>query len=153
VSEVLRRSAQHGRAADVDHLDRLLLTHAVAAGDVAERVEVDADQIERANALLVERGEVLLVVSPCEDRRVDARVERLHAATEHLGHSGQLLDALDVEPDLGLEEVGGAAAGDQLAAELGEPARELLEAPLVVDGDQRAQSCFTTSRRTRCSAA
>jgi hypothetical protein len=53
-------------------------------------------------------------------------MKRLHAAAEHLGHSGQLLDALDVESDFCLEEVGGAAARDQLATEVREPARELL---------------------------
>ena len=36
VREVLRRGAQHRRAADVDHLDRLGLGHAAAAGDGRE---------------------------------------------------------------------------------------------------------------------
>jgi hypothetical protein len=39
-------------------------------------------------------------------------MQGLHAAPEHLGDSGELLDALDVQADLGLEVVGGAAARD-----------------------------------------
>ena len=66
------------------------------------------------------------LVAPREDRRVDPRVERLDAAAEHLGRPGQLLDARDSRPRL-LERVGGAAAGDQLDAEVGEPACEVLE--------------------------
>ena len=38
-------------------------------------------------------------------------------------------------------------------AEVGEPARELLQARLVVDGDQCAHSSVTTSGRIRCSTA
>src|SRR6266571_5104232 len=44
MGEVLRGAAQHRRPADVDHLDSLLLPDAVTAGDLAERIEVDADE-------------------------------------------------------------------------------------------------------------
>src|SRR5438874_4788207 len=39
---------------------------------------------------------------------------------------------------------GGPARGDDLPAELGESAREVVEPGLVVDGYQRAQSSLTT---------
>ena len=39
-----------------------------------------------------------------------------------------------------LEVRGGAAGGDERPAELGEAAREVVKAGLVVDGDQRAHS-------------
>ena len=83
---------------------------------------------------------------------MDARVERLHAAAEHLRELGHALDARHLEAEL-LEVRGRAAARDELAAELGEPPRELVEPRLVVDRDQRAHSSLTTSGSSRCSTA
>jgi hypothetical protein len=62
---------------------------------------------------------------------------------------------LDVEPDLTLEKLGGSAARDELEPELGQAAGELLQARLVVDGDQctALQSSLTTSGSRRCSTA
>ena len=93
VGEVLRRAAQHRRPADVDHLDRLLLADAVPRGDLVERVEVDADQVEQLDPVLGERRQVGLDVAPGEETRVDVRVERLHPTAEHLRELGQLVDA------------------------------------------------------------
>ena len=93
------------------------------------------------------------MVTARKDRGMNARVQRLHASAEHLGYACELLDPLDVEADLGLEEIGGPAARDELEAELVETARELLQPCLVVDGDQRAHSSRTTSGRSRCSTA
>src|SRR5439155_22480694 len=135
VREVLRSTAQHRRAADVDHLDGFLLPHAVAARDVAERIEVHADEVEGPDLVLLERRRVFVVVAPREDRCMDREVQRLHAASEHLRDAGQLLDPLDVETDLALEEVSGAAARYEPEPELRQPARELLQARLVVAGD------------------
>ena len=81
---------------------------------------------------------------------VDARMERLHAAAEHLGEIGQRLDALDRQAEA-LEVAGGAAARDEAPAELGEPAREDVEAGLVEGRDQRAHSSSTTRGSRRCS--
>ena len=53
VREILRRSAQHRRTADVDHFDGFFLTDSVASGDLAERIEVDADEVERLDLLLL----------------------------------------------------------------------------------------------------
>jgi hypothetical protein len=52
----------------------------VARHDLRERVEADADEVERPDVVLVERGEVVRMVAPREDRRVDARMQRLDAA-------------------------------------------------------------------------
>ncbi len=57
---VLRRRPQHRGAADVDHLDGVVLAHAPAPGDLRERIEVHAHELERPDAELVERERVLL---------------------------------------------------------------------------------------------
>jgi hypothetical protein len=84
---------------------------------------------------------------------MDVGMESLDAAAEHLCDSRQLLDPFDLEPDVVLEKVRGAAACHQLEAEVGQPPGELLQARLVVDRDQCAQSSLTTSGRIRCSTA
>src|SRR5437763_7135487 len=153
VREVLGCPAQHRGTADVDHLHRFLFADAVTPGDVAERIEVDADEVERTDRLLVERRNVIGIVAAREDGGVDPGVERLDAPAQHLGDAGELLHPLDVEPDFVLEKVRGSAACDELEAELCQAAGERLQTGLVVDGDQRAQSSATTSGRMRCSTA
>jgi hypothetical protein len=53
-------------------------------------------------------------------------MERLDAAAEHGCCAGQFLDLFNLEAGLVLEEVCGAAACDELEAEIGQTARELL---------------------------
>jgi len=55
---------------------------------------------------------------------VDPRVQSLHSPAEELRDLGQVLDPRDVDPGL-REMVGGAAARDDLDAQLGEALREL----------------------------
>ena len=57
--------------------------------------------------------------------------------------------------DLGFELVASGGTADFLENEagVGQPPRELLQAGLVVNGDQCAQSSLTTSGRIRCSTA
>ena len=144
---VLRRRPQHRRAADVDHLDGVLLAHAPPPGDLRERIEVHAHELERPDAELVERERVLCAVGPREDRRVHLRVQRLHAPAEQLAGAGQLLDERHAELVL-LDEGRRASARDELHAELREAARERVEAGLVVDGEERALDHSVSSRST-----
>ena len=150
--EVLGRGAQHRGPADVDHLDGLLLADAVAGGDLCERIEVHDDEIEREDLVLLECRDVLRAIAAGEDPGVDPRVQRLHAPVEHLRCGGHVLDPLDGQAEL-LDERGGAATCDEHAAELRESLRQLVEARLVVDRNQRAQSSLTTCGRSLCSTA
>ena len=150
--EVLGGGAQHRRAADVDHLDGLLLADPELGDHRGERVEVGTDEVERLDPLVGERGEVVGAVAAGEDAAVDARVQRLHAAAEHLGRRGDDLDA-GRRRGRALDVLGGAAARHQLEAQLGQAAREVVEAGLVVHGDQRAHSSPTTFGSSRCSTS
>ena len=77
------------------------------------------------------------LVAQREQPAVDARMQRLHAAVHHLRHAG---DAADVgHGEAGLDErLRRAAGGEDLDAALGKRAREVDDAGLVGDGDQRA---------------
>ena len=137
VLEVLRRGAEHRRAADVDHLDGLLLAHVLPARDLREGIEVDADEVERLDSVLLERLHVRLHAAPREDRAVDPRMQRLDAAAEHLGHVGERIDRRDREAELG-DVRGGSPARDELDAKLCQAGGEPVEARLVEDGDERS---------------
>ena len=112
-----------------------------------ERVEVDADEVERLDPVLGERGDVVL--RPSRRARMPAWMRGCSVLTRPpsiSGNSVRLSTRVTVEAEL-LEVRRRAAARDELAAELGEPARELVEPGLVVDRDQRAHSSLTTSRQ------
>jgi hypothetical protein len=108
------------------------------------------------DVVLVERRQVVRVVAPGQDRRVDARMQRLDPAAEQLRDLGQLLDARDLDAVL-RKMVGGPAAGDDLDPELDEPRRELRQPFLVVGRNERALdqeiSSLTVSGSSRCSAS
>ena len=135
MQEVLRGCPQHGRAPDVDHLDRLLLASVLAVRDLLERVEVDADEIERLDLVLVKRTDILRMITPREDARVDARVQGLHTPTEQLRRRGDVGYLRHLTAVL-LQHSRGATARDQLDPEIREPLREDIETGLVVDRDQ-----------------
>src|SRR5262249_44655162 len=150
VGEVLCGAPQHRRTADVDRLDRVFLRHATPGSDLLERIEVDADEVERFDAVLLERGDVLGLVAAREDAGVNTGMERLDAPAEHLGRSRDLLDVLDRQPDR-LERGRGVPARHQPPAKRDEPARERVHAGLVPGRDQRAHTSLTTSGSSRCS--
>ena len=75
-------------------------------------------------------------VAAREQAAVDLRVQRLDAAVEHLGKAGVLGDLGDREAGVG-EQLGRAAGRQQLDAERRQLARELDDAGLVGNGDQR----------------
>ena len=111
---VLGRRADHRRAADVDVLDRLALAHVEPGDGLLERIEVDADQVDRLDPLGLERGHVLAVVAAREQRRVQPRVQRLHPPVEQLGGAGELGHVGDLDSRLA-DRRGGAAGGEDLA--------------------------------------
>jgi hypothetical protein len=152
VREVLRRAAQHRRAADVDHLDRVGLGDPAPGRHLLERVEIDADEVECLDVVLLESCDVIRLVPAGEDAGVDARVERLHAPAEHLRRVRHRLDMLDRQADR-LERGSGVPARDEPPAEPHQPARERVQAGLVPGRDQRTQSSLTTSGSSRCSTA
>ena len=101
-----------------------------------ERVEVDADEVDRLDPLRLERRHVLGVVAPREQRGVQPRVQRLHPPVEDLRRAGELGDVGDLDPGLA-QRRRGAAGGEDLDPELAQPAGEVGDPGLVGDRDQR----------------
>ena len=124
VGPVFGRGSHHGGTADVDQLD---------GGVGAERVQVAHHQTDGLDALPVQVGEVGGCGPVGQDASVEPGVEGLDPPTEQLGRPGDGLDR--GVRDAGRFQGGGrAAAGDELMAQLGQAAGEVLQTGLVVDG-------------------
>ena len=131
---VLGGRAHHRGAADVDLLDALVGRGARLDG-LGERVEVGDDQVERLDLEVGQLLHVALEATVGQDAGVHPRVQGLDAPVEALGEAGEVLDLGDRQAQA-LDQRGGAARGDQGDAGVVQPADELLEAGLVVHGDQ-----------------
>ena len=127
VRAVLRRGPDHRRPSDVHRLD---------GGLRFEGVKVADDKVDRRDVLSGEVVEMRLGRPVGKDAGMDGRVQGLHAPPQHLGHARDLGDFGVIDPGC-LECLGGTPAGDELDAEGGEAARELLESRLVMDREQR----------------
>ena len=77
------------------------------------------------------------VVADGEDAAVDARMQRLDPAVEHLGKAGHLGDVAHGQAGVG-QRLARAAGGDQFDAEGGQAAGEVDQAGLVADAEQGA---------------
>ena len=137
VLPVLGRRADHRGAADVDVLDRVV-ERAVRLRDRRfERIKIDDQQVDRPDAVLVDRGDVGRDVAPREQAAVDLRMQRLHAPVEHLGKAGVVGDLDHRQAGVG-EQLRGAAGGQQLDLQRRERGREGDHTGLVGNGKQRA---------------
>jgi hypothetical protein len=90
VREVLCGGPQQRDPADVDLLERVSERRALFRHCFLERVEVDDDHVDGLDALLLERGDVALLIRQRQDGPVDARVQRLDAAVQDLRGSRQV---------------------------------------------------------------
>ena len=88
IAPILRRRADHGRAADVDVLDRFFESDSIFSDRRFERIEVDDYHVDGLNIVFVHRRDVVRIVPESEKRPVDFRMESFHTAVHHLGKSG-----------------------------------------------------------------
>ena len=120
---VAGRRAEERRAADVDHLDRLVDADQLRPDLRRERLDVDDDEVDQADAVLDELRQLRGDVAPGEDPGVDRRVERLDLAADQGRDAGQLGDRPDLDA-VGGEVLAGAVGGEDLDAEAEEVAGE-----------------------------
>src|SRR5205085_9460993 len=95
------------------------------------------DEVDRDDAVMMTLLLVHAVAAPVEDPAVHQRMERLHAPAEELRESGDLPHVAD--GDAGAAEGGGGAAGGyDLHAVAHQTGRQLAQAGLVPDRQERA---------------
>ena len=93
---VLRRGADHGRAADVDILDAVGEIAAARDG-VLERIKIDHQQIDRPDAVAAHRIGVGGIAAHGKKSAMHRRMQRLDPAIHHLGKSGEIADVDDLQ--------------------------------------------------------
>jgi hypothetical protein len=169
VGVVLGRGPDHGRPADVDRLDQLLVGNVAARRQAHEGVQVDDQEVDRLDAVLGQRRRVVRHVATRQEGPVHVGVQRLDPPAEHLGDARDVLHLAHGQAVL-LQEGGGAGRGDELHAELGEALRERLEPGLVghreegsldlelhglrlLQGSRPWANALTASGSRRCSTA
>ncbi len=141
IGVVLGGGADHRRPADVDILDAVV--ERGAFGDSClERVEIDDEQVDRADVVLLHRRDVILVGADRQQTAVHLRVQRFHPAVHHLRKAGQVGDIDYLQPGI-LERLRGAAGGDELDIVAGKRRGEVDEPGLV---GHRQQCAGNTAR-------
>jgi len=112
---VLRRGADHRRAADVDLFDGLVPGHVSPRDGGLERIQVHHDQLEGQNAVLGQRSHVVGIVVPTENPSMHLRMEGFQSAVHHLVKSGVLRDVPDGDVFFG-KVFSGAAGAEEFDA-------------------------------------
>ena len=133
---VLRGGADHRRAADVDVLHARREVGA-RSHRLAERVEVDGDDVDVPDVVLLHGGDVRVHVPAREDAAVHGGVQRLDAPVQHLGEIRHLVHRGHSTPAAS-SGFRGPPGADHLVPELRQARGEIGHAGLVGDGDQRA---------------
>ena len=130
---VLRRRAQHGRSADVDVLDGVLVRAIGLRDRRFERVEVHHQQVDGFDAVL--GHDRVIGAGAAEQATVHFGVQGLDAAVHDLREAGDRRDVGDGETGLaqGLRR---AAGGEQDHALRRERLRQRQQAGLVGNGQQ-----------------
>ena len=95
---VLRRRADHRRAADVDVLDDVGVRRAAARRRLLERVEVHAHEVDELDRVLLGGDHVRRVVTAGEQAGVELRVQRLDPPVHDLGKPVKSSIARTVRP-------------------------------------------------------
>ena len=111
-----------------------------------ERLDVDDDEVEQADAVLDQLLELLGDVAPREDAGVDRRVERPHLAADERRHRGQVGDGRDVDAVRG-EMLARAVGREQLDAQPLEIPRESGQPVAIGHREQRTHLRGSSSGR------
>ena len=95
---VARRGPEQRRAADVDHLDRLVEADELDADRRRERLDVDDDQVDEPDPLGFQLLELGRHVAARQDPGIDRVVEGLDLAADRGAAGGQVRDGGDIDP-------------------------------------------------------
>ncbi len=118
-------------------------------GGLDERIQVDDDDVDEADAVALGGVQVVAAVAAGEDAAVNQRMQRLDAPVHHLGEAGDVGDVGHRQPGLG-QRAGGAAGGDQFQAAPAQPVGQVDQAGFVGD-TQKGSGHVTIRNPTFCS--
>jgi hypothetical protein len=131
---VLRGGADHGRATNVDVLDRFF-ERSLAGDRFLERVEIADEKVDANDAMLLHGAGVAFLVTQREQAPMHLGMQRLEAAVHHFGEARHGRNVGDPEAGCG-QRLGRAAGRNKLDAAGRKGAGEFHEACLVRDGNK-----------------
>ncbi len=137
VAEVLCRGAHQAGSADVDFLDEAVEGRLRVRGGRRERVQVHHHEIDEANPVALDGGQIVGAGAAREDAPVNGRMEGLDPPVEHLGEAGDVRDAPDRQARVG-EGTGGPSGRDELGAKPLEALAKGRQTALVRDAEDGA---------------
>ena len=131
---VLGGGADHGRTADVDVLDTIVVACAFRQSRF-ERIEIDHQQVDRRDAVALHRLLVFGIVSDSEQTAMHLRMQRLDPSVHHFRKTRQFRNVGDFQ-SRGCNRLGGASGGDEIDAVAGERTRKFDQSGFIGDGQQ-----------------
>ena len=90
-SMVLCRRADHGRAANIDILDHLIIARTARQCGL-KRVEVHHQQIDGTDPMRLHRGAMIIIVTQGQQSTMHHRMQRFHTAIHHLRKARNIRD-------------------------------------------------------------
>src|SRR6266849_5525391 len=90
---ILRGRAEHGRAADIDLLDRLRERGVRLRHGFAEWIEVYGDKVDRRDGVLLHGGDVTGIISSRQQPAVNLWMQGLYSPIHHLREPSHVLNA------------------------------------------------------------
>ena len=129
---VLRRGANHGRAADIDVLDSGFQIAIRLCHGLFKRVQVDGDQVDGGNAVGVHHCAVH--IAPAQNATMYLRMQGLDAAVHHFRKTGVVghFDGVDA---LILQQLVGTAGGQDFHTQVGQGTGKVHDAGFVGNTD------------------
>ncbi len=132
---ILGRRPQHGRSANIDVFNGVR-QGAIGLGDRGFKwIEVDHQQVDGRNTVLHHRRVVL--TAPAQQTAVNPGMQGLEATVHHLREAGVIGD-LNHGNAAVVQQLGGAAGGEQFHAQFMQGAGEVDDAGLVGNAEQSA---------------
>ncbi|MNS60777.1 hypothetical protein D3C72_937880 [compost metagenome] len=131
--EVLGRRAQHRRTADVDVLHRIGQGAVGLGGDRFERIQVQHQQIDGADAVLGHHG--VIQAGTAQQAAVHHRMQGLDPAIHHFREASDLGHVLHGQARIA-DRLGGTAGGQQLNAACSQRGGQFDQAGLVGNGKE-----------------
>ena len=132
---VLCRRANHGRATNVDVLDRVFQRAAWFGHRRFKRIQVNHQQVDRVDTVGLESSHVFGHIPARQQAAMHLGVQCFDAAVQHFGETRQLRHFRHRQARI-CEQFGCTAGRDQLDAECMQCLREFEDAGFVRDGEQ-----------------
>src|SRR6266849_5175455 len=135
--KILRRGTQHRRAANINVFDELLGRQIILRGRRLKRVKIHDHQINRQNSLFLRLLLIFHKMPAIQQPAVNLRMQRLHPPAQHFRPPREFRHIF-YRYALFPQQLRGSSRGEYFDLQRRQLSRELQNAALVENADQRA---------------